>query len=72
MSADTVQVKGAVIQFKPNEEDFHQDKMRLLMQTDDGIQVDFDLDIAAAAILAITLQPALIAAKTRVDAAQGQ
>lgn len=66
----SVRVKAATARFIPSEEGWRHDQVQLNLSTEEGVEVTFDLDLLSSALLGLTLQPALQAAKTRADAAR--
>lgn len=68
---DTVQVKTATIKPSDGSGDWFKDKLVLAMTTADGVDVKFELDVMAAILLSLTLNPSISIIKERA-VAQGE
>lgn len=66
MSADIPEIGAAAAEFRPGDK-VDDDRVRLTLVTQDGIHIEFDLSLIAVAVLALTMQPAMMMAKDRAE-----
>lgn len=67
--SDNVSIKFATLGKINQAEDWKDDTATLILHTEDGVDVKFDLNIMALAMMSLTLGPTLGALKARGEAA---